>query len=78
LVTFVTKQNGFDAFFENLNFAFDKCKVQMSLLDGSDGAKKGWGFFSKIFIFRKTEFFSFLFKKAMNTKKIFPLQFCSR
>jgi hypothetical protein len=39
-------------FFENFNFAFDECKVQVSLLDCSDGAKMGWGFFSKVFIFR--------------------------
>jgi hypothetical protein len=57
-------------FLENLNFAFDECKVQMSLLDCSDGAKKGMGIiFSKVFIFRWTAIFSFLCEIAMKTKK---------
>jgi hypothetical protein len=63
-------------FLENLNFAFDECKVQMSLLDCSDGAKKGMGIYFKSFPLDR--FFSFLCKKVMNTKNFFPLQFCSR
>jgi hypothetical protein len=76
LVTFVKKQIGYDAFLENLNLAFD---VQMSLLDCSDGAKKGMGIiFSKVFIFRWTAIFSFLCKIALKTIKFFPLQLYSR